>query len=161
MDYQFYCVKKVSELVKDSELPIRCTKCQESLLWFSVYFAIHIKILHVKIVSTQYFVYDIHCLKRFNQIFLFFFKVIVNDKKFQGEGRSKKLAKARAAQMALKECFNVEFETQAGRLCTVFDSQLTVCETCYQAVMSLATKLLLSLVAHSLIENYIFTRKVI
>ena len=45
-------------------------------------------------------------------------QVTVDGKTFQGQGRNKKLAKARAAQAALKELFNLEFQVPEGTCST-------------------------------------------
>ena len=44
----------------------------------------------------------------------YFAQVTVDGKTFQGQGRNKKLAKARAAQTALKDLFNLEFHVPEG-----------------------------------------------
>ena len=40
----------------------------------------------------------------------------VDGNTFVGEGKNKKIAKARAAQQALKELFGMEFQTPEGKL---------------------------------------------
>ena len=45
----------------------------------------------------------------------FAMSVTVDGQKFEGSGRNKKLAKSRAAQMALTKIFNLEFSLMPGR----------------------------------------------
>ena len=47
----------------------------------------------------------------------FVMSVTVDSETFQGSGRNKKLAKARAAQAALQKIFNLEFSSSPGKLC--------------------------------------------
>jgi double stranded RNA-specific editase B len=45
----------------------------------------------------------------------FVMSVVVDGVKFEGSGRNKKLAKSRAAQMALTKLFNLEFSSHPGK----------------------------------------------
>ncbi len=69
----------------------------------------------------------------------FVMSVTVDGETFQGSGRNKKLAKARAAQAALQKIFHLEFSSSPGKLGLVYLSSLEVYQWLHQGLQQQGT----------------------